>query len=173
MLSRAVEGGEKIVQWIDTAEKFKPIRQLAHLVNLSRYLQLQQRMWHEYFELGKREGVWAPRKSKSIAKQQNTCPTYGRSETFVKQRQKTIEHQMIRTANELQQFAHQLPEWTDKAQPPIDSTALFAAIDTLVANGQRRLASEYEHKRIILHLDAADHRLISAVYALEPTSDQV
>jgi DNA-binding transcriptional regulator YhcF (GntR family) len=44
MLSRAVEDGEKIVQWIDTDEKLKSIRQLAHLVNLSRYLQLQQGM---------------------------------------------------------------------------------------------------------------------------------
>ncbi|CAF0814696.1 unnamed protein product [Didymodactylos carnosus] len=108
-----------------------------------------------------------------MAKQQNTCSTYGRSETFVKQRQKTIEHQMIRTANELQQFAHQLPEWTDKAQPPIDSNALSGAVDALVENGQRRLTNEYEHTRMMLHLDDADHRLISAVYALDTTSDQI
>ena len=38
MLSRAVEGGEKLVQWIDTEDKLESIRRLAHLINLSRYL---------------------------------------------------------------------------------------------------------------------------------------
>ena len=173
MLSSAVEGGDTIAQWLDTDEKLKSTRELVHLVNLSRYLQLQQRMWQAYFELGNREGVWAPRKSKSTATQQNTCSTYGRSEAFVKQRQKTIERQMIRTTNELQQFGCQLPEWTDKAQPPISSTVLFEAVDALVRNGQRRLTAEYEHKHLMLKLDADDHRLISAVYALNPTTDQV
>jgi hypothetical protein len=110
MLSRAFEDSDQLAQWLDTEKKFKSTRRLAHLVHLSRYLQLQQRMWHAYFELGNREGVWAPRKSKSIAKQQNICATYGRSETLVKQRQKTIEHQIRRTANELQQHMYQLPE---------------------------------------------------------------
>ena len=92
-------------------------------------------MWQAYFELGQREGVWAPRKSKSVAKQQNTCSTYGRSEALVKQRQKTIEHQIRQTMNELQQHKDQLPEWTDQAQPPIRSTALLQALETLVEEG--------------------------------------
>ena len=80
---------------------------------------------------------------------------------------------MIRTANELQQFAHQLPEWTNTAQPPIDSTALFAAIHALVANGHRRLTNEYEHKRIMLHLDAVDHRLMTNILVPVKMSDVV
>ena len=80
--------GDTLAQWLDTDDKLESTRRLAHLLHLSRYLQLQQRMWQAYFELGQREGVWAPRKSKSVAKQQNTCSTYGRSEALVKQRQK-------------------------------------------------------------------------------------
>ena len=64
-------------------------------------------------------------------------------------------------------------EWTDKAQPPISSTVLFEVVDALVRNGQRRLSAEYEHRHIMLKLDADDHRLISAVDALNPTTDQV
>ena len=173
MLSRAVEDGGKLAQWLDTAKKFQLIRRLAHLIHLSRYLQLQQRMWQAYFELGQREGVWAPRKSKSMAKQQNTCATYGRSETLVKQRQKTIERQIRRTATELQHHGNQLPEWTDQAQPPTSSTVLVNALETLVENGQRRLSAEFDHQHIMLQLDADDHRLISVVYALNPTTEQV
>ena len=173
MLSRAFDDGGTLAQWLDTDDKLKSTRRLAHLLHLSRYLQLQQRMWQAYFELGQREGVWAPRKSKSVAKQQNTCSTYGRSEALVKQRQKTIEHQTRRTMNELQQHRHQLPEWTDQAQPPISSTALFKALETLVENGQRRLTAEFDHKQIMLQLDADDHRLISVVYALNPTAERI
>ena len=130
-------------------------------------------MWQAYFELGQREGVWAPRKSKSVAKQQNTCSTYGRSEALVKQRQKTIEHQIRQTMNELQQHKDQLPEWTDQAQPPIRSTALLQALETLVENGQRRLTAEFSHKQIMLQLDADDHRLIAVVDIFKATTEKI
>jgi hypothetical protein len=72
-----------------------------------------------------------------------------------------------------QQHMYQLPEWTDQAQPPISSTALFKALETLVESGQRRLTAEFDHRHIMLQLDADDHRLISAVYVLNPTGEQV
>ena len=50
----------------------------------------------------------------------------------MKQRQQSIERQILRTSTELQQQMHQLPQWTDQAQPPISSTALFKALETLV-----------------------------------------
>lgn len=173
MLSRAVEGGDQLAQWLDTAERLTSTRRLAHAIHLRHYLHLQQRMWQAYFDLGHREGVWAPRKSKAMARQQHTCSTYGRSEALVKQRQKTIAHQLQRTANELQQLMQQLPHWTDRAQPPISSTALFKALETLVENGQRRLSADFHHKQIMLQLDADDHRLISVVEALKPTSEKI
>ena len=173
MLSRAFDDGDTLAQWLDTDDKLKSARQLAHLLHLRRYLQLQQSMRQAYFELGQQEGVWAPRKSKSVVKQQDTCYTYGRSEALAKQRQKTIDHQIRRTANELKQHRHQLPEWTDQAQPSISSTALFKALETLVENGQRRLTAEFDHKQIMLQLDADDHRLISVVDAFNSTSEKI
>ena len=110
LLARAFDEDDTLARWLNTEDKLASTRRLARLLHLSRCLQLQQRMWQAYFELGQREDVWAPRKSKAIAKQQNTCSTYGRSEALVKQRQKTIEHQIRQTMNELQQHKDQLPE---------------------------------------------------------------
>jgi hypothetical protein len=50
---------------------------------------------------------------------------------------------------------------------------LFKALETLVESGQRRLTAEFDHRHIMLQLDADDHRLISAVYVLNPTGEQV
>ena len=110
MLSRAVNDGEQIVQWLDTNEKLKSTRQLAQVVNMLCYLQLQQHLWQEYYNIGMTEGVWIARISKQMAKEHHTCSTYGRSQKFVEQRQKTITRQVKRTRNELQQHLVQLPE---------------------------------------------------------------
>ena len=173
LLARAFDEDDTLARWLNTEDKLASTRRLAHLLHLSRCLQLQQRMWQPYFELGQREGVWAPRKSKAIAKKQNTCSTYGRSEALAKQRQKTIEHQIRQTMNELQQHKDQLPQWTDQAQPPIRSTALFQALETLVENGQRRLTAEFAHKQLMLQLDADDHRLIAVVDTFKATVEKI
>ena len=173
LLARAFDEDDTLARWLNTEDKLASTLRLARLLHLSRCLQLQQRMWQAYFELGQREGVWAPRKSKAIAKKQNTCSTYGRSEALAKQRQKTIEHQIRQTMNELQQHKDQLPQWTDQAQPPIRSTALFQALETLVENGQRRLTAEFAHKQIMLQLDADDHRLIAVVDTFKATVEKI
>ena len=45
--------------------------------------------------------VWAPRLSKSDARQLNTFRTCGFPKHIIKKRQKTIEHQLQRTKNEI------------------------------------------------------------------------
>ncbi|CAF3894936.1 unnamed protein product, partial [Rotaria sp. Silwood1] len=172
MLSKAVPDGHKIYEWLDNGEKLKSTRALAHLFYLTCYLKLQQQLWQDYFDLGMNDGVWAPRVSKSKAKEHNTCLSYGRSEKFVQQRQKTIQYQLIRTDRELQQHLAQLPELTEKAPTFIDSTFLSTAIETMVKNHQYRLQAQFKHKQAILKFDADDHRLIAAAYALELTEEQ-
>ncbi|CAF1636157.1 unnamed protein product [Rotaria sp. Silwood1] len=103
------------------------------------YLTLQQQLWQDYFDIGMNDGVWAPRVSKSKAKEHNTCVSYGQSEKFVEQRQKTIQHQLNRTERQLQQHLAQLPEWIGKVQPSIDSTFLSNAIQAMIKNGLYRL----------------------------------
>ena len=107
------------------------------------------------------------------AKEHRTCPSYGRSEKVIEQRRKTIEDQLKRTANELHQQLVKLPEWADNVQPSIDSNLLSTAIKACVEHGQKRLRAEFKHKQSILQLDANDHRLINAFYALQPNDEQV
>ncbi|CAF2947527.1 unnamed protein product [Rotaria sp. Silwood2] len=173
MLSKAVHDGHKIYEWLDNDEKLKFTRELAHIFNLMDYLKLQQQLWQDYFDIGMNDGVWAPRVSKSKAKEHNTCVSYGRSEKFVEQRQKTIQHQLNHTYRQLQQHLAQLPEWTEKVQPPIDSTFLSNAIQAMVKNGLHRLNAQFKHKQAMLKFDADDHRLIAAVYDLKPTEEQI
>ncbi|CAF4461879.1 unnamed protein product, partial [Rotaria sp. Silwood2] len=173
MLSKAVHDGHKIYEWLDNDEKLKFTRELAHIFNLMDYLKLQQQLWQDYFDIGMNDGVWAPRVSKSKAKEHNTCLSYGRSEKFVEQRQKTIQHQLNRTDREVQHYLAQLPEWTEKVQPPIDSTFLSNAIQAMVKNGLYRLNAQFKHKQAMLKFDADDHRLIAAVYALKPIEEQI
>ncbi|CAF1253689.1 unnamed protein product [Rotaria sp. Silwood1] len=137
------------------------------------YLTLQQQLWQDYLDIGMNDGVWAPRVSKSKAKEHNTCVSYGRSEKFVEQRQKTIQHQLNRTDRQLQQHLAQLPEWTGKVQPSIDSTFLSNAIKAMIKNGLYRLNAQFKHKQAMLKFDADDHHLIAAVYDLKPTEEQI
>ncbi|CAF4991060.1 unnamed protein product, partial [Rotaria sp. Silwood1] len=173
MLSKVVHDGHQIYEWLDSDQKLKSTRELAHIFNLMNYLTLQQQLWQDYFDIGMNDGVWAPRVSKSKAKEHNTCVSYGRSEKFVEQRQKTIQHQLNRTDHQLQQHLTQLPEWTEKVQPSIDSTFLSNAIQAMVKNGLYRLNAQFKHKQAMLKFDADDHRLIAAVYDLKPTEEQV
>ncbi|CAF3954971.1 unnamed protein product [Rotaria sp. Silwood1] len=119
------------------------------------------------------EQIMAPRVLKSKAKEHNTCLSYGRSEKFAQQRQKTIQYQLIRTDRELQQHLAQLPELTENARTSIDSTFLSTAIETMVKNHQYRLQAQFKHKQAMLKFDADDHRLIAAAYALELTEEQI
>ncbi|CAF4546712.1 unnamed protein product, partial [Rotaria magnacalcarata] len=64
ILSKSIHDGHKIYEWLDTDEKLKLTRQLAHSVKLIYYLKLQQQLWQDYYDLGIKDGVWAPRISK-------------------------------------------------------------------------------------------------------------
>ena len=161
------------MQWLDTLEKLQSVRQLTYVVNTLYYLKLQQQLWQEYYSVGLKDEVWTSRIPMKTAQVHNTCPSYGRSLKFIEQRRKTIEHQLKRTEKELHQQLLQLPQWTDKAKPPISSTLLFTAIQACVEKNQQRLRAQFKHKQAMLKLDVHDHRLIEAFYALQPNDEQV
>ena len=111
--------------------------------------------------------------TKTNAKAHHTCPSVGRPLKVTQQRRKTIDHQLKRTEKELHQLLLQLPEWTDKAEPPMSSVALSTAILACVDKGQQRLCAAFKHKQVMLKLDVDDHRLINAFYALQPNEEQI
>ena len=173
MLVRAVADGCQIVQWLDTDEKLRSVRQLTNVVNTLNYVKLQRQLWQDYDQVETTKELCTSQITKANAKAHNTCPSFGRPLKVIQQRRKTIDNQLKRTENELYQQLLRLPEWTDKAQPSISSDALSATILACVEKGQQRLCTAFKHKQVMLKLDVDDHRLINAFYALQPTDEQI
>ena len=173
MLAKATPDGCQMMPWLDTAEKVRSARQLANAVNTLKYVKLQQQLWQEYYDVAMMEETYSSRITKTNAKSHSTCPSFGRPLKVIQQRRKTIDSQLKRTEKELHQLLLQLPEWTDKAQPPMSSVALSTAILACVDKGQQRLCAAFKHKQLMLKLDVDDHRLINALYALQPNDEQI
>ena len=124
MLARATPDGYQTTSWLDTAEKLRSARQLANTVNTLKYMKLQQQLWQEYDHVAVMQEACPSRITKTNAKAHHACPSVGGPLKVIQQRRKTIEHQLKRTENELHQLLLRLPEWTDKAEPPMCSVAL-------------------------------------------------
>ena len=120
-----------------------------------------------------KEGVYAPRVSKSYAKQHHTCRTYGFSKHIIEKRQQTIQHQLHLTVNELQQYLIKLEEYSKQWQPSLDTNLISSAINECVKKGQERLRQEFVYKRKMLTIDSNDHYLITKFYQLQPSEEQV
>ena len=174
MLSNTIKDGDKLIECLDTQEKLHFIRQMTEVTNHLHYLDLQQHLWQDYYNIGVKEGnVWAPKLSKSFAKQHHTCRTYGFPKHIIEQRQKKITYQLQHTINELQQYLIKLEQYAQEWQPSFDSTSLSNAINECVKQGQQRLRQEFEYKRKMLDLNSNDHHLITTFYQLQPNEEQV
>ena len=173
MLVRAVPDGCQIVQWLNTDEKLRSVRQLTNVVNTLIYVKSQQQLWLDYYQVETTKELCSSRITEANAKAHNTCPSFGRPLKIIEQRRKSIESRLKRTENELNQQLLRLPEWTDQAQPPMSSIALSAAIFACVEKGQQRLSAAFKRKQVMLKLDVADHQMINAFYALQPNDEQV
>ena len=173
LLANAISDGGKIVQCLNTNDKLQFIRQMTEITNHLQYIGLQRDLWQDYFNLGMKEGVYAPRVSKSYAKQHHTCHTYGFSKHIIEKRQQTIQDQLHRTINELQQYLIKLEEYSKQWQPSFDANILSNAINECVKKGQERLRQEFDYKRKILTLDSNDHNLITKFYQIQPNEEQV
>ncbi|CAF4270508.1 unnamed protein product, partial [Rotaria sordida] len=166
MLSNSIEDGNKIVQCLNTNEKLQFVRQMAEKTNNLYYFDLQRPLWQDYFDLGMKENKWAPRVSKSFAKQHHTCRTYGFRKHIVEQRLQTITQQFQRTINELQQYILQSEQNVKHWQPYIHPAILSNAIHECVKSAQQRLRQEFDYKKKMLALDSNDHSLITKFYDL-------
>ncbi|CAF1388523.1 unnamed protein product [Rotaria magnacalcarata] len=173
ILSNTIENANLIVSWLDTQQKLQSTRQLAHTINMLQYFNLQQSLWQAYYSVGMKEDGWTTHISRYTAKEHATCTTYGRSRKFVEQRLATITNQLKRATKELQEISAKLPQWTDQAQPSINSKTLYFAIDELVNKNQKYLREEFKYKEMMLKFDVNDHRLITKVYNLKPNEKQV
>lgn len=180
MLSNAIKNDNdriNIIQALDTQEKLQLIRQITEITNNLHYFNLQRQLWHDYSNIGLKQDAdsWSitSRFSKSFAKQHHICRTYAYSKHMVEQRQKTIEHQLQRTTNELSQYLIQLHTLTDQWRSSIDPNLLCDIINECVKNGQQKLCQEINYRRNMLKFDFNDHHLIKQFYGLQPNEEQV
>ena len=173
LLSNATAEGDEIIPCLNTNEKLQFIRQMTEVANDFQYFSLQRELWQEYYNRGLKEGVWTIRVSKSYAKQHRTCRTYGFPQHTVEKRQQTIQHQLLRTANELQQYLIELEQYSQQWQPSFDTNILSNAINECVTKGQRRLREEFDYRRKMLTFNFNDHYLLTKFYQLQPNEEQV
>jgi hypothetical protein len=174
MLSNAIPNGDTIIQYLNTNEKVQFVRQMTEITNHLQYIDLQRHLWQDYYNIGLKEGgSWAPRLSKYNAAQHNTCCSYGFPKNIIEKRQQTIQHQLKRTMNELQQYLIKLEQNAQQWQPSFDPNILSHAINECVKKGQQRLRQEFDYKKKMLRLDSNDRHLITKFYQLQPTEEQV
>ena len=176
MLSDTIKDtNDTTIQSLDTKEKLQLARQITEVTNNLQYFNLQKQLWQDYYNISLKDenGIWAPRLSKTDAKEHHTCYSCGFPKHIIEKRQKTIEHQLKRTTDELNQHLIQLHTLTDQWRPAVDPNILSDAINQLVANGQQRLRAEFDHRRKMLELDFNDRHLITEFYQLKPNDEQV
>jgi hypothetical protein len=133
---------------------------MTAIISNVQYSDLQRHLCQDYYDIGLNEGVWAPRLSKSDAKQDHTCRTDGFPRHTIEKRPKTIQSQLERTANELQQNAQQ---W----QLSFDLKILSNVINELLRKSQQRLRQELDYKRSMLVLNSSDRHAIAQFYDLQ------
>ncbi|CAF5026604.1 unnamed protein product, partial [Rotaria sp. Silwood1] len=173
MLSNGIDNGDEIIQCLNTDEKLQCVRQMTEKTNTIYYLDLQRQLWRDYYDHGMRENQWAPRVSKSFAKQHYTCRTYGFAKHQVEKHLQTITRQFHDRLIELQQSITQLENNVQQWQPYIDPAILCNAINTCVQSAQQRLRQQVDYKRKMFTLDSNDRNLITKFYDFKPNDEQV
>jgi hypothetical protein len=176
MWSAALDGADKIVQCLDTAEKVEFVRQYAYLIHRLFYVQLQQEQWDYYYHVGVTENIWNGRVSKKWAKENSICYIYGRSSTLIEQRRKKVAQQLLQAGNTLKEFEEQsLLKWISEngSDPPFNLQIMSSAATAFVRKGQHKLRRQFEQNKRMLALDSMDHRLVQTFYDLIPSQQQV
>ena len=173
MLSKVSADNLNMAQCLNTKEKLQLVRQLTEATSHFYYVELQQQLWQEYFNIGMKENVWGRKMSKSQAKQHATCRSFDFPKHIVEQRQATLTKQLQKATSERTKYAIELQNASEHWQPPIHADLLLESINTLVKNAQQRLRQAFDFRKAMLVMNSNDHRLITEFYNLQPTDDQV
>ncbi len=167
MLSAALEGGEAIVQSLDTTEKLQYARLYAQLVNDICFLKLKQEHYEQYYHVVHDAGVWSSGLSKEMIKENHLhrieCIT---AENMERRRQTMTE--ALKLAEEALDQHKQLG-----MNQTIDADQLSSMVFAFVRKSQSKLSAEFKRKISLVQWDANDIQLVQAFYELKPTEDQV
>ena len=161
MLSVALEGGEAVVQSLDTPDKLHYARVYAQLVNDICFLQLKQDYYEQYYRVVHEAGMGSSTLSKEVIKQSHLHRiefiTEGNME---RRRQSTIE--ALKRAEET------LEKHKQSTMPNLSPLIL-----AFVRKGQHKLSAEFKRKLLLLQYDVNNVQLVKAFYESQPTEDQV
>ncbi|CAF1349805.1 unnamed protein product [Adineta steineri] len=161
MLSTAFHNTDKLNLLINQEEQILFIRQYTNLIDRLYCLQLQQSQWNYYHHIGITQNIWTARMAKHVAEKNSICHAYGRSKTFIAQRQKQIEKHLQQAQYAVQQFEQEIIiKMVQHGDYSFEMKVLFSIIEKFVQEKQRSIQYDYEYKREILFLDATDHQLI-------------
>ncbi|CAF2717496.1 unnamed protein product [Rotaria sp. Silwood2] len=151
---------------LNQKEIFVMIRQLTQLFNKFNYSKLQYEQWSYYLSLGLTEGIWNGRVSKKMAVANSMCYTYGRSTTLIKQQLKKYKQQFEKNQEAIYEHMKQVPSI-------INMEIINNIINDLVSEDQHQLHAELERRKIMLRLEAEEHRLIENFYGLKPKQTEI
>ena len=173
ILSNEIEHNDNTIQCLDTKEKIEFVLQMTEATNNLHYFDLQRQLWQAYDDIGKKEGVWMSRVSKSFAKQHHTCRSYGFPKHIIDKRQNKINQQFKQAIDRVQQYIIELEQNVQQWQPSIHPAILSNAINECVKNAQRRLRQAFDYKKKMLTFNCNDHHWIKEFYHLQPSEEQV
>lgn len=173
ILSKAASDKLNIAECLNTKEKVELVRQLSEATSQLYYVELQQQLWQEYYNVGIKDNVWGMKISKRKAKWLATSRGFGYPRHTVEQRRITIAKQIKHAIDNQEMYATQLRNDVEHWKPPIDATALIETICELVKNEQRQLRQEFDFKKNLLFMNLNDHHLINEFFDLQPTDDEV
>jgi hypothetical protein len=167
MLFKSLAGTDNIIQLLDTPEKLAFVRTYAHLLNNVFYLKLEQDYWEHYNRVCISEDIWSAPMEKDLAKQNNLCRFKFKTKTQLEKHRQLILNRLQETEKNLNKH---------KQQPihgSVDMNKLSAVVTAFVRQGQNKLSTAFEQKKLILQFDANDHCLVKKFYDMKPTKDQV
>jgi hypothetical protein len=161
MLSTALEGGETVVQSLDTPDKLHYARVYAQLVNDICFLKLKQDYYEQYYQVVCNERVRSSALAKEVIKKNHLHRIEFITQDNMERRRQKIIESIKRAEEALEQ--HQ------------QSTMLHlsAVILAFVRKGQHKLSAEFKRKILLLQYDVNDVQLVQAFYELKPTDTQV
>ena len=160
--------GSSLETLLDCGEKVTFIRQLVQLMNKFNYFKLQEEQWTYYSNLGRNEGIWYGRVSKTIATCNSMCYTYGRRKNLIEQRRKYFQQQIIQINDKLNEHLKQTSHLA------IDNTDEFMLIvENFISREQYQLRMEFERRQAMLKFDAKDHQLVERFYGMKPRQTEV
>ena len=152
---------------LDQEELVTYLRQLAHLKNMTRYFQLQLEQWSHSLHVGQTEKIWAGRMPQKLAMKNSICPGYGRRKHIIEQR---INHYRKKLEKNNSDVNNHLEQWPSIVT---DCDLMTSVIEDLINRDQQDLRLDIERRQTLFQLDAKDHQLLQAFYALKPKRAQV